>query len=61
MEKARVEEGHRKARAKKAPGRVCVSSAQAPQRVVPGARMPYAGLHNPQQAAALVTYLSTLH
>jgi len=34
---------------------------QAPQRVVPGARMPYAGLHNPQQAAALVTYLGTLH
>lgn len=34
---------------------------QAPQQVVPGTRMPYAGLHNPQQAAALVAYLNTLH
>jgi cytochrome c len=34
---------------------------QAPSRVVPGNRMPYAGLHNPQQAAALVAYLATLH
>ncbi|MBS0383916.1 MAG: c-type cytochrome [Proteobacteria bacterium] len=34
---------------------------QAPARIVPGNRMPYAGLHNPQQAAALVAYLATLH
>lgn len=34
---------------------------QAPAHVVPGTRMPYAGLHNQQQAAALVAYLATLH
>jgi len=34
---------------------------QAPTRVVPGTRMPFAGLHNPQQAAALAAYLATLH
>lgn len=34
---------------------------QAPAHVVPGTRMPYAGLHNPQQAASLVAYLATLH
>lgn len=34
---------------------------QAPTHVVPGTRMPFAGLHNPQQAAALAAYLATLH
>jgi cytochrome c len=34
---------------------------QAPSHVVPGTRMTFAGLRNPQQAAALVTYLGTLH
>ena len=34
---------------------------QAPAHVVPGTRMPFAGLHNPQQASALVAYLATLH
>ena len=34
---------------------------QAPAHTVPGNRMPYAGLHNPQQAAALVAFLATLH
>jgi cytochrome c len=34
---------------------------QNPSHVVPGTRMPFAGLHNPQQAAALVAYLGTLH
>lgn len=34
---------------------------QAPAHVMPGTRMPFAGLHNPQQAAALVAYLNTLH
>ena len=34
---------------------------QAPAATVPGNRMPYAGLHNPQQAASLVAYLATLH
>jgi len=34
---------------------------QAPARAIPGNRMPYAGLHNPQQAAALVAFLATLH
>ena len=34
---------------------------QAPAHVVPGNRMPFAGLHNPQQASALVAYLATLH
>jgi cytochrome c len=32
---------------------------QAPAHVVPGTRMPFAGLHNPQQVAALVAYLAT--
>ncbi|MFT3728399.1 MAG: c-type cytochrome [Terricaulis sp.] len=34
---------------------------QAPAQTVPGNRMPFAGLHNPQQAAAVVAYLGTLH
>ncbi len=34
---------------------------QTPAHVVPGTRMPFAGLHNPQQASALVAYLDTLH
>jgi cytochrome c len=34
---------------------------QAPAHAVPGTRMPFAGLHNPQQASALVAYLATLH
>ncbi|MBI3440176.1 MAG: c-type cytochrome [Proteobacteria bacterium] len=34
---------------------------QAPTHVVPGTRMPFAGLHNPQQVAALTAYLATLH
>jgi len=34
---------------------------QAPTHVVPGTRMPFAGLRNPQQAAALSAYLATLH
>jgi cytochrome c len=34
---------------------------QAPAHVVPGTRMPFAGLHNPQQVAALVAYLGTLN
>lgn len=34
---------------------------QAPAHTVPGTRMPFAGLHNPQQAAALVAYLGSLH
>ena len=34
---------------------------QAPAHVVPGTRMPFAGLHNPQQVAAIVAYLSSLH
>jgi cytochrome c len=35
--------------------------AQALAQVVPGTHMPFAGLHNPQQAAALVAYLATQH
>ena len=34
---------------------------QAPAHAVPGTRMPFAGLHNPQQVAALVAYLGSLH
>ena len=34
---------------------------QTPAHVVPGTRMPFAGLHNAQQASALVAYLDTLH
>ena len=34
---------------------------QAPTHVVPGTRMPFAGLHNPQQASALVAYLGSLN
>jgi len=34
---------------------------QAPARTVPGNRMPFAGLQNRQQAAAVVAYLGTLH
>jgi cytochrome c len=33
---------------------------QNPAHVVPGTRMPFAGLHNQGQAAALVAYLGTL-
>ena len=33
---------------------------QHPTQVVPGTRMPFAGLRDPQQSAALVAYLSTL-
>jgi cytochrome c len=34
---------------------------QHPTRMVPGTRMTYAGVRNPDQAAAIVTYLESLH
>jgi cytochrome c len=34
---------------------------QAPSRTVPGTRMTFAGVHNPQQADAIAAYLSALH
>lgn len=33
---------------------------EAPQRVVPGTKMAYPGLHDPQQRADLIAYLATL-
>lgn len=33
---------------------------ESPQKVVPGNRMPYAGLNNPMDRADLVAYLATL-
>ena len=38
-----------------------IAFTQAPAHVVPGTRMPFAGLHNPQQVSALVAYLGTLN
>jgi cytochrome c len=34
---------------------------QHPTRLVPGTRMTYAGVRNPDQAAAIVAYLESLH
>ena len=34
---------------------------QSPSHVVPGTRMTFAGLHPPQQAAAVAAYLGSLH
>ena len=33
---------------------------ESPQKVVPGNRMPYAGLNDPMDRTDLVTYLATL-
>ena len=33
---------------------------QTPQKVVPGDKMPYAGLKDPAKAAELIAYLATL-